>query len=216
MTFHIGITGPPAAGKSTLASQLADALCALGKHVRLCPMAEALKELTTALVPGMYWPNVVTAHATFLGYGVSVERSWIAARATADAYAAHFIPDEKPRVFYQVLGTEIGRVLLAPDIWIRQVQAVIQKSSPDVAISDDIRFDNEAQSVDLLVGIDWSSPSGQAAYARNCARYSGAYLARTHCSEHGIGVAPHLCVPCGFSPADVRRLAEGVLPWLSA
>lgn len=82
-----------------------------------------------------------------------------------------------PRRLMQTLGTEWGRQLINPDIWVNEAQLQWMERGPGMAISD-VRFDNEA---------DWIRRiGGKIVHVRRHA----APLAEAHSSEDGITVAP--------------------------
>lgn len=58
-----------------------------------------------------------------------------------------------PREFMQLLGTEFGRNMIDPDIWIKAWTHAVKQVPPDVGIvADDCRFPNEAAVVRQLSG----------------------------------------------------------------
>lgn len=59
-----------------------------------------------------------------------------------------------PRYIMQTLGTEWGRGMIHPDIWLRVVERAIQNSTQDIVITD-VRFDNEAQLIHKHGGRVW-------------------------------------------------------------
>lgn len=53
-----------------------------------------------------------------------------------------------PRYAMQTLGTEWGRDLICPDIWVRTWQASLERLPPDArVVADDCRFLNEEQAI---------------------------------------------------------------------
>ncbi len=51
------------------------------------------------------------------------------------------------RRLYQMIGTDFGRVMLSPDIWVRLAKMELDKlqGNPELVIFDDVRFENELQ-----------------------------------------------------------------------
>lgn len=66
---------------------------------------------------------------------------------------------KSPRHALQTLGTEWGRNLIDPDVWIKAMELEIQRRSNDNAtaafVIDDIRFPNEAHLIQRLNGQLW-------------------------------------------------------------
>jgi hypothetical protein len=62
-----------------------------------------------------------------------------------------------PRHLMQTLGTEWGRRLVDPEIWItlwkRQAEAVMSRR--DLVVADDVRFPNEVEAITALGGEVW-------------------------------------------------------------
>lgn len=56
-----------------------------------------------------------------------------------------------PRRLAQTLGTEWGRQMIHPDIWVKEAQLHMMENGPGMVISD-VRFDNEAEWVRLIGG----------------------------------------------------------------
>lgn len=53
--------------------------------------------------------------------------------------------DDKGRRLLQLLGTEIGRECIDPDIWIKKWELTCLELKPEVCIIDDVRFENEIE-----------------------------------------------------------------------
>lgn len=64
--------------------------------------------------------------------------------------------DVSPRLMAQTLGTEWGRELIDPDIWVKAVEARIQYEANEVGVNKfvitDLRFDNEIEWVQSMGG----------------------------------------------------------------
>lgn len=107
---------------------------------------------------------------------------------------------KSPRYMMQTLGTEWGRDLINPDIWINLAKAKIEELNTKFpllnVVVDDIRFDDEAEMIRSLGGAIWEVI---------CT--SSVPLGDAHRSESGI--SPRL-ISVGlrhdFEPALVPRL----------
>ncbi|SFI31029.1 deoxynucleotide monophosphate kinase [Nitrosomonas sp. Nm34] len=79
-----------------------------------------------------------------------------------------------PREVMQSFGTEWGRKLIHPDIWVKRVKNLIGHY-PRLVLSD-VRFDNEAQMIKRKGGVIW-----------HIERKNNPFVVNTgHESEHGI------------------------------
>jgi hypothetical protein len=67
------------------------------------------------------------------------------------AIALDILGGKTPRQAMQTLGTEWGRVLVAPDLWLRAWRATLP-SGVDVVV-DDVRFPNEAEEIEARGGV---------------------------------------------------------------
>lgn len=136
----IGIVGPMGAGKSTLAKHLVE----VHGYTRMS-MATPLKNMLRALGLSEEDVNGPQAHrerpSTLLG-------------------------GKSPRFALQTLGTDWGRRMISPDLWVSAVQALIiqhqtraataKKKQPHAGVViDDIRFPNEWEMVRRLGGSLW-------------------------------------------------------------
>ena len=127
----IGLVGPAGAGKSAVAKILANT-----HGYRIAPMAGPLKKM---LIAG----------------GLSHE----------DVYGAHkerpspLLGGATPRRAMQTLGTEWGRDLIHPDIWVNMWTDAYEKVCGGSAwmrrqplVADDVRFENEVAAIKQLGG----------------------------------------------------------------
>jgi energy-coupling factor transporter ATP-binding protein EcfA2 len=122
----IGIAGPAGAGKSTLAKAISD----------LCPstiesFASPMKAMIRVMLEWCEEPTYILETQE----GKATELPWMSATRRVD-----------PRYLLQTLGTEWGRNLIDPDIWVRISMRSISGSQSPV-IFDDVRFDNEANAI---------------------------------------------------------------------
>ena len=119
----IGITGKKRAGKDTLAKGLAN-------HFQLKQesFAGPLRNLTAELL------------------GVTVEEL----EYIKEAPLAFLDDRHSPRTMMQTLGTEWGREMIHPELWVR---SLFQRLPRAGAVVCDVRFDNEAQAIQAHGGI---------------------------------------------------------------
>lgn len=121
----IGLCGPEGAGKSTAAKILRREL---GLPIK--PFAGPLKRMLVAL--GVPKPNI---------YGTPAQKE-----ESLDMFGGL-----SARKAMQLLGTEWGRNLIAPDLWVRAWTASVNPSQG--AIADDMRFPNEVDAIRRLGGV---------------------------------------------------------------
>ena len=148
----IGLVGPTLSGKSSAAKVLT-----YTHGYRLAPMAQPLKNMLIA--GGLTHADV---------YGEHKECPSI------------LLGGRTPRHAMQTLGTEWGRDLIHPDLWVNmwvaRYETTASYANPQPVVADDVRFDNEAEAIRKLGGIIVE-------VCRPSAAYSSA-----HRSEKGIGV----------------------------
>lgn len=122
----IGITGKAGAGKDTLAAGLK------GRSGVIYSLASPLKRGIETMfgLPSTVWERD-QKEVVIPWLGVS------------------------PRRLAQTLGTEWGRELIAPDVWLRVAERAITEALREGAlvVVPDIRFDNEAEMIRRLDGI---------------------------------------------------------------
>ena len=110
---------------------------------------------------------------------------------------------KSPRYLMQTLGTEWGRELIHPDLWLRLVERKIdfllsENDFPGVIIPD-VRFDNEAA---------WVRQHGQLWHLKRL----DAPAVHPHVSENGI--QPYESEPVLINPgdlSDLQVLVDGLL-----
>jgi hypothetical protein len=125
MALLLGLTGPPGAGKDASAAHL------VGSHnFKRFAFADQIRQAALVLDPLVKGRTRLSA--------VVADHGWDIAKT------------EWPEVrrLLQVLGTELGRDLHGPDVWVDRVFTAIGDLPPDqrVVISD-CRFPNEAAAV---------------------------------------------------------------------
>jgi hypothetical protein len=111
---------------------------------------------------------------------------------------------------YQYLGTEAGRYQVDKYLWINAVQQKIAESTEKYFISDDLRFTNEAETVDFHVAITVDNEASKAAYEARKALYPAEYFFNDHESEQEVLPAPHYSIRTDFTTVDVIHLAKTI------
>ncbi len=209
--MHIGISGPIASGKSTLARSLVAVFDLMEIKARITPFAEDLKwmaslygdkEIISKL--GMYFHN--------LGYGDDIiDAGIIQILFAMMMYPPDPIAVKKPRKLYQYLGTEAGRYTVDEDLWVNAVKRRIKDDNTNrYFISDDMRFTNESEAVDYHVNITVDSADGLEAYQARIASLPADYVANDHESENQQLSAPHYTLPTNFTTVEVVDLAKAI------
>lgn len=138
----IGLTGLKGAGKSEIARRLR-----LHHHFERARFAGALKEMFRAflLYRGIH-PNDIER---------AIEGDW-------KETDLHFLGGKSPRFFMQRLGTEFGRDLIDPNLWvdsevdrIRALAGSSTRREPPRFVFEDVRFPNEVEAIRRLGGSIW-------------------------------------------------------------
>lgn len=144
----IGLHGPIGSGKDTLARGMRSEL---GPNIGVFKFAGALYNMAAQLDPA-FDPNMSHAEkeSPLLG------RPELGSR----------------RSFIDRLGTQFGRDVIDKDLWIKVLQATIERSSVEVAIISDVRFPNEAawvRSVGTLIHLqpDWVTVGADSKHVSN-------------------------------------------------
>ena len=153
----IGLVGPSGAGKSETARVLVNT-----HGYRLAPMAGPLKKMLMA--GGLHHSDV---------YGARKE--------TPNT----LLGGRTPRHAMQTLGTEWGRGMIHPDIWVnmwvnayeRVTRITHTASALQPVVVDDVRFENEVVAIHKLGGV-----------IIKVAR-QGVYYSTAHDSERGVSAA---------------------------
>lgn len=212
MTTLIGISGPIASGKSTLAKGIKRIMKYRYYTAEIIPFATGLKYLGSL---HDHPDRMRLANQYFLDLGYAPDIAALGTEALLDAFRR--FPVEagvKPRQLYQYIGTEIGRQLIEPDIWIKAVKLQVQRMAqkPHFILIDDMRFINESEQVDIHVGITMVTPSAQAAYKARQSLYPAEYFYSDHQSEKERDqlVAPHFMIETDFSVDAVADLVESL------
>jgi len=104
------------------------------------------------------------------------------------------IKNENGRKILQLLGTDIGRNLISPNIWINKWLNAVAESHSRVIIVDDLRFDNE---VDVIVN------NGGIIVKVVGSRFESKHGIKFHESEAGIKHHGHFVIDNGYNVLDV-------------
>lgn len=116
MKRYIGITGRAGSGKTTVAQHLRDRFL-----YHIYNFSDPIKDMLAQL-PQLHrdiWEDRVHKEVPLLLY------------------------DRSPRHFAQTLGTEWGRDMIHPDIWILVAEARLQTLRNDYVVFADVRYQNE-------------------------------------------------------------------------
>ncbi len=205
--IHVGISGPIASGKSTLAKKLRKVARNEGYAAEIVAFAAGIREI----VELEHWAyRKETIQRKLYEWGLPLDVAQNGAYAIDMAmreFPSQPQPEIKNRRLLQVIGTEIGRQLLGKDIWIMRAQQLIRGYDVlDFAISDDLRFDNEAVAVDIHVAITIEGAKQAELYLERVRSLGGDYVHTNHASEQSLTLPPLFTIPFGFSDDDVRVL----------
>lgn len=134
----IGITGAAGAGKDTLASHLVSKY----GYVRYS-CADPIKDLLNARFGWKpeYWEDRHWKEHPQRNHGTN--------------QSGQIWQPFSPRSWAQWLGTEVGRELAGPDVWINTLMAKAYGAGHRQIVIPDIRFDNEAEAVLRNGGVVW-------------------------------------------------------------
>lgn len=153
----IGIDGYAGAGKDTVADifvkvgftkiSFADALREATVHSTGFPLSTFIdREIKDKpfLEPLRLSSEVLTKFCTHLGYPEAVQD-------VIDQFTGTLI--ESPRHLLITLGTEVGRSMLSPTIWLDQYQK--KCAGLGQVVTPDCRFDNERELIKSMKGLVW-------------------------------------------------------------
>lgn len=165
----IGLAGAAGCGKNTVADIIADG----SPPARIAAFADPIYECVSSIT------------------GISVDR--LQDRAVKEAVLPWL--GKSPRQLLQLLGTEWGRQLIHPDIWVR---SLVERVSPWLdagmtVVVTDVRFDNEAEAISAaggevwkVVRPGWSCLCSDAAAHASEAGVGEAFVARTIVNDGGL------------------------------
>lgn len=142
MPKFIGICGKARSGKDTLARFLADELEGMGVTVAIMSMAETMKDMLKPLLETVCPPW----YDKYEWFG----------KCLNGEFKEQGIPELgglSPRMLMQTLGTEWGRESLHEDLWLRVLQAKIDRDFVDFdyIIIPDVRYNNEGEYINNMV-----------------------------------------------------------------
>ncbi len=144
-----GISGYKGSGKSTFGYLLGEALIRLNFRVQHDAFANPLKR------------------AVEVALGMSEEQIYGDLKETLDPYWGI-----TPRYAMQTIGTEWGRNLLGPDVWVKSMNLRYEKDPNQMWIIGDLRFRNEVAWIKSKGGILIRIQSPNAAYQKGDAHQS--------------------------------------------
>lgn len=175
MPTLIGLCAPyPHAGKTTLAGNLSSA-----------------------------WNYERMAFAEPLSWMLEIITSFRGANDAPKDDSCPHLWDHSPRDLKRTLGTEWGRNMVHPDIWLDIMKDRIanQDSYYDGVVIDDVRFDNEAQYIKdaggKLVMLVRPEAEGE--------------VALTHASDKGLTIPPDFWITAQATPEETLNLVERTL-----
>lgn len=191
--MHIGIGGAIGSGKSYLGKQLEQVL----PKAKVISFATALKDICSLQVADMereqkYWELWYKIEH----YGHSIPG--LMAHFVLEAFERYPFPtgQEKNRVLLQYVAHDIFR-RTNPDFWINSTRIIEQEiTSPlQYVIHDDLRYDNEARYVDIIIEITGKEFSGD------------------HPSEHKLWKIrePDFTIPHMFTTEQLNTLAARLI-----
>ena len=135
----IGLTGPAGSGKSTVAAAIEAAARAEGREVLRLHVGAPLKAMLAAL---------------YAAAGLTPEEAARRIDGDLKRRPCTILGGRTPTEAQQTLGTEWGRRLISPDlwlsIWIDRAAAVVARGG--IVINESVRFDNEAVALRSLGG----------------------------------------------------------------
>lgn len=207
---YVGISGPISSGKSTLANGLAQ-LYALHKgNAAVESFAKGVKYLA-----GLYNDPQAKEKAIVyfkrLGY-----QDYVCIEAAVELMRAFLlypvIEGIKPRELLQYIGTELGRDIIDPYIWILALKRQLQNdymTKPDVVFIDDVRFLNESHFVDVLIRIEVDS--NKDLYNLRINKPGAVYISLDHPSEQQQLRNPDFILPIDYTLPQVIKLYKQII-----
>lgn len=206
--IHIGISGKIGSGKSTLAASLKQFAIENGYACEVVPFAYGVREVAALEKHEARKSALVNL---FHAYGYDYATSSIGARL-ADAYMRKYptLVEKKNRRLLQSIGTEVGRMAIDEDIWIKRTHYMFRGYPLDFGISDDLRFDNEAMAVDIHVGITIDGVAQSSLYLERINTFGADYTNSNHASEQSLTLPPLFTIPIGFTQTQILELFDKI------
>ena len=209
MTVFIGISGPIAAGKSTLAKGLAQILGLYGRSAQIIPFAYGLKYLA-GLYDSPYMYRIAYDYFRTLGYNHDV--SLCGVQKLIEAFLLFPIDDtdKKPRRLYQFIGTELGRDTIDPNIWVNALHKRYLEHYPTAQfiLIDDLRFPNECDFINVHIQLHADTDSAKNILAARYSQLPPEYTYTNHKSEQTQLSLPDYRLPVDYTVLDVLSIAE--------
>jgi len=206
--MHIGISGPIASGKSTLAKSLQSVFELMDIRARITPFAEDLKWMASLYGSPELIPQLLQAFRILNYDEVTV---WKGVAKTLEAFLLYPPVDGvKPRKLYQFIGAEMGRNTVDPELWIKAVQRRIRADKTHLYfISDDVRFYNEIQALDYHVHISIPD-NAMTLYEMRKSLFPPDHFFSDHESEQEILPAADYTIPINYTVDQLIHLAKSI------
>lgn len=171
----IGLTGRAGAGKDTVAKHMAN--CAFTRYTLAMPLKMGLEAMLD--IPLDVWDDRVRKEQVI---------DWLG---------------KSPRQVAQTLGTEWGRQMVHPNLWVmlmlRRWDEVRASTSPRMVVTD-VRFDNEAQAIIDAGGTVWK------------VEREGVAPVAAHVSEKGV--SPALIEGAVKNYGSLTQLEVNTVQWV--
>jgi hypothetical protein len=211
----IGICGPIASGKSTLAHGLKGLMDFKGHNSRVMSLAKGVKYLAGlydmyAQEQYMFNTTTITVHNQAYRYfnnlGYSPELSEQAANMLIEAFKKYPVKAGiKPRELLQYIGTTIGRQTVDEYIWINALKKEARRIKDiQFVFIDDIRFLNESHLCDFLVRIDVDS--NRDLYDLRVNKLPAEYINNNHISEQSSLKPADYVIPVDYTLSQALDL----------
>lgn len=218
----IGISGPIASGKSTLAIGLQELMTLRGHKSAVMSFAKGVKylaglyeyrakehEFTFSAIPSAH----KEAYRYFNSLGYTPELSTKAADMLIEAFDRFPVKAGiKPRELLQYIGTELGRQTVDEYIWITALKREARKSYRDYSfiVIDDVRFLNETHFCDYLIRIDIDA-NRELYDLRVNNKLPANYIRNNHPSEQQQLRIPDYILPVDYTVSDVVALSRKII-----
>ena len=221
MTIWIGISGPPASGKSALAVNL---LLSIKNGAAIIPFDKALKDLVYGVRLRLFDPEYGGISKSLQRYGNAVhyvynflvqnERSATVAtisRASEKIVATVAHIEDQQKVL-QVVREDIIREDVNSMFWVNVVKRQLPRYN--VVISDDVRFLNDVSFLSLHLHIDVSCEKER--YVNRLINTVGDISRKTLKSfyDRGLAEAANIRIPMSYDIVEVKRAIKRLRPSL--